>query len=113
MSMGSELYKEDRVLYELYDLKNPHFCLSVLIFFVRLSVFCCNIRKDIRGCTDGNGSSALPRPSWLWVVWYRLCLYQETVNRRKPNTNVCVCVCAEGFWKGAGRDGGRSDHAEW
>lgn len=77
------------------------FCLSVLIFFVRLSVFCCNIREDIRERREGDGRNTLPRPSWLWVVSYQLCLSQERVNRRKPNTNmwvyVCVCVCGEGL----------------
>jgi hypothetical protein len=35
----------------LYDLgkKKTHFCLSILIFSVRLSVFCCNVREDMKG----------------------------------------------------------------
>ena len=41
------------------------FCLSVLIFSVRLSVFCCNIREDIRERREGDGRNRLPRPSWL------------------------------------------------
>ena len=71
--------------------KTSYICLSVLIFSVRLF---CVVMWEGREIAY---TRTLRRPSWFWVVSYRLCVSQERENRRKPNTNMCVsmCMCVE------------------